>query len=294
MSDETTSVKLSDQSVRGITPPDKGYSILWDSDVKGFGIRTTAKGAKSFILNYRNRGGRSRRMTIGSYPDWSVAAARAEAKTLKKEIDRGQDPMDEIHAERSAPTMRDLCGRYEEEALPKLRKKTQYETKRRLRVITSKFGTLKVQEVQHADVDRLHRSLAKTPIEANRMVSFLKRLFNLAIRWHMRDDNPATGLDMFHEERRERYLTGGERARLLIAMKDHAERGKIEAQTVRAFRLAMLTGARIGEVLSATWDQFDLDAGVWTKPSAHSRSQSVLRHDRQRSRGGPPLSPDGC
>ncbi len=42
-------------------------------------------------------------------------------------------------------------------------------------------------------------------------------------------------------------------------------------------RLLLLTGARRGEVLSATWDQFDLEAGVWTKPSAHTKQKSEHR-----------------
>ena len=55
-------------------------------------MRVTRAGAKSFILNYR-AGGRERRYTIGSWPEWSTTAARTEAARLKREIDRGRDPM---------------------------------------------------------------------------------------------------------------------------------------------------------------------------------------------------------
>src|SRR5690606_36017037 len=88
--------------------------------VKGFGVRVTAKGAKAFVLNYYV-GGRERRYTIGAYPAWTVAAARLEAKELRRRIDRGDDPLDERVELREAPTVGDLWARYEKEHLPRKR-----------------------------------------------------------------------------------------------------------------------------------------------------------------------------
>src|SRR6202012_3416623 len=82
------SLKLTDNEVRKALSPKQGQRIMWDSDVKGFGVRITSGGAKSFILDYRS-GHRQRRFTIGSHPDWSVAAARKVASDHKKEIDNG-------------------------------------------------------------------------------------------------------------------------------------------------------------------------------------------------------------
>ena len=85
--------KLTDRTVRTLTPPAIGNRIHYDTEVAGFGIRITAAGAKSFVLNYR-AGGRERRITIGSFPDWTVQAAREEAKALKRRVDIGEDPME--------------------------------------------------------------------------------------------------------------------------------------------------------------------------------------------------------
>ncbi|RUV29190.1 DUF4102 domain-containing protein, partial [Mesorhizobium sp. M1A.T.Ca.IN.004.03.1.1] len=71
--------------------PATGNKITYDDDVKGFGIRVTAGGARSFILNYRTRSGLERRYTIGARPDWKTGPAREEAKNLKKKIDVGFD-----------------------------------------------------------------------------------------------------------------------------------------------------------------------------------------------------------
>src|SRR5689334_15545748 len=96
--------KLTDLDVRRLPAPAFGNCITYDTEVKGFGIRVTKAGAKAFVLNYR-AAGRERRFTIGAYPDWSVAAARDRAKELKREIDRGGDPMTERRERLAAPTI---------------------------------------------------------------------------------------------------------------------------------------------------------------------------------------------
>ena len=151
---------LSDSLVRSLEAPASGNKITWDGKLTGFGCRVTAKGAKAFILNYRNRFGTERRHTIGAYPDWSVAAARAEAKEIKKAVDRGEDPVADKKALRAAPAMSDLCDRYEHEHLPKKRPRSRENDKALIRrFIRPKLGNIKVAEVQFSDVDSLHRSL---------------------------------------------------------------------------------------------------------------------------------------
>jgi Arm domain-containing DNA-binding protein len=90
--------------------------------VPGFGARITSAGALSFVLNYRRKAdGLERRYTIGTFPSWSVTAAREEAKRLKREVDGGGDPVGKFQAEREAPTVAGLCARFETEHLPRLR-----------------------------------------------------------------------------------------------------------------------------------------------------------------------------
>ena len=67
--------------------------VIFDEACAGFGLCVFLSGRKGFILIYR-AAGRQRRMTIGTWPSWSVVAARDEAKRLKRDIDRGEDPMD--------------------------------------------------------------------------------------------------------------------------------------------------------------------------------------------------------
>ena len=93
--------------------------VVFDEDCAGFGLCVFESGRKTFILIYR-AAGRQRRMTIGTWPSWSVIAAREEAKRLKRDIDRGEDPMDVRSSARHAPTVDELVDRYIDEHLPKL------------------------------------------------------------------------------------------------------------------------------------------------------------------------------
>ena len=85
--------RLDDILVRNVAPPETGNRIIYDAPNKrggdwtpGFGLRVTATGARAFILNYRTKDGVERRHTIGRYPDWSLAAARDEARKLNAKL----------------------------------------------------------------------------------------------------------------------------------------------------------------------------------------------------------------
>lgn len=267
--------KLSDSFVKKADGPlpGKPYVIHYDSEVKGFGLRVT-HGAQSFVLNYRCRG-IERRLTIGSYPDWKVAAAREEARRLKRLIDQGHDPMAERHNERAAPTVSDLIERYLSEYATRKRERSQCEDKSLIEQwIRRELGNRKVADIRHVDVERLHRKITAhgTPVRANRMATLLSKMFALAVRWEMRPDNPVRGLDRNTEEKRARYLSGDELRRLTVALAEHPHQ-----QAANVIRLLVLTGARRGEVLSARWDQFDLQEGVWTKPSSHTKQKKEHR-----------------
>ena len=93
--------------------------VVFDEDCAGFGLCVFLSGRKGFILIYR-AAGRQRRMTIGTWPSWSVIAAREEAKRLKREIDRGRDPMTERDETRESLNVRQLIDRYLEEHAAKL------------------------------------------------------------------------------------------------------------------------------------------------------------------------------
>jgi integrase len=264
--------KLTDAVVKALPLPAKGSRIFYDLGVKGFGIRITSAGARAFILNYRTRLGRERRFTIGSFPDWQTGAARTEAAELKRQIDRGGDPLGEIKAGRAAPTVADLCARFEAEYLPRKRPSTQQTYKQQIAAeIIPALGQLKVANVTFADIDDVHRAITKRgrPYRANRVLALLSRMFSMAIRWHMRVDNPCKGIERNQEHKRRRYLSADELTRLAKALDEHSDQ-----QSADTIRLLLLTGARRGEVLQARWDDFDLTSATWRKPGATTKQKT--------------------
>ena len=154
--------KMDERAVKTAKAPAKGTVSIWDSEVKGFGLRIFAptrrhpEGARSFFLNYRALGV-ERRLTIGEYPTWSALAARNEARDLRKRIDRGEDPALEKREARKAPTVADLAERYRAEHLPRKAPSSQKADWQMIeREILPVLGERKVADVHHGDMVALH------------------------------------------------------------------------------------------------------------------------------------------
>jgi len=216
--------RLDDKLAREAPPPKggkKAYLIIYDGGharaVKGFGLRVTQAGARSWVLNYRTAGV-ERRLTIGSFPDWKAGPARDEAARLKRLVDQGRDPMRERHELRGAPTVKNLADRYLAEHA--IKKRTGDADKAMIvKIIVPALGNRKVADVQFTDIDKLHRDVSKcTPIRANRVAALLSKMFSLAIKWQIRETNPCKGIERNHEDKRERYLSPDEMARLVAAL----------------------------------------------------------------------------
>jgi integrase len=267
---------LTGTDIRKLSEPAEGNEITYDGgagSVPGFGIRVTAKGAKSFILNYRTRSGRERRHTIGSWPDWTATDARAEARRLRRLIDDGGDPLADIEAEREAPTVSDLIDRFETEHLTLRRAGTARDYRSAINLyIRPHFKNRRVAEVTFADCDQLHHkiSAAGHRRRANTVIAILCKVFNLAARWGMRPDgtNPCKGIERNGEVKRRRYLKGDELARLTQALAKYPDK-----QAADVFRLLLLTGSRRGEVLTAKWADIDLTAGLWSRPASSTKQK---------------------
>lgn len=267
--------RLTDKLVKALPCPARGNKITYDSEIKGFGCRVTSTGVRSFVLNYRTTSGRERRYTIGQFPAWKTAGARQESADWKRRIKNGEDPLAEIEAGRKAPTVADLCQRFEDEHLPKCRPKTQRDYQRIIdKNILTVLKHAKVAEVTFSDVDALHRKITKrgAGYVANRTIAVLSKMFSLAIKWGWRTNNPAKGIERNQEHKRERYLSGDEMKRLIDALAEH---GNQDAANI--IRLLLLTGARRGEVMSMRWIDLDLNAGIWTKPGATTKQKTMHR-----------------
>jgi integrase len=257
--------------MKNLPAPKQGNTISYDDQIRGFGVRITAAGVVAFILNYRIAG-RERRYTIGRYPEWSADAARDEALELRAKIRQGRDPLQERDSTRTEPLVSDLALDFIERHAMAHKRPGSIRNDRQMleRLILPRLGRLRVRAVVRRDIETLHGALKDTPYQANRALSLLSTMFSLAVKWRWRDDNPAKGLQRYQEDKRETWLSEVQLRRLEAAL-----RGYQDQEAAHAIRLLIVTGARAGEVLQAEWSQFDLDRGVWTKPSHHTKQKKI-------------------
>ncbi len=287
---------LTERIVKAAQPQTGPDLLIRDDEVTGFGLCVYSSGAKAFFLDFRVAG-RRRYITIGAWPDWSVVAAREQAKVLKRRIDQGDDPLARRQEVRAAATVRDLIDRYIKEHTPKLAlRNAADQTSMLRRLVEPEWGARKVAEISSSDVDRLlakiaagrarprkekpktkrKRPLAKprpTPIRANRVGEVLRKMFNLAVKpWGMRTDNPAAGFSRNTENEREVFLTPEQIGGLAEVINAHENQ-----RAADVVRLILLTGARKGEARMARLDQFNLDLAIWTKPAATTKQKKMHR-----------------
>ena len=104
--------RLTKRTVDALTPPGEGQTFLWDRELRGFGVRIIPSGLKTFILQYRNAEGRSRRIVLGRYGVMTVEKAREQARIKLGAVAAGADPAEESAASREAITVAEVCDWY--------------------------------------------------------------------------------------------------------------------------------------------------------------------------------------
>jgi integrase len=299
-------VKLTKDIVESEPAPVKGTTLLYDDQVKGFGLRVFAPtdrhplGARAFFLNYIING-IERRYTIGRYPDWSVVAAREEARELRKRVDRGEDITAEKRARAEAATVKDLGARYKEQLLGKPIK-TIKDCSRHIDAFilpfkpttrSPKMADRLVTEIHSGDVEALHKAITKDghSVLANRVLATLSSMFTLSMKPMAGEDkpwrtpglgNPCKGVERNHEEGRERFFSEGEIAAISDALNEYGAvkrnsppHARSAIASANLIRWIMLTGCRPGEAMKAKWSEVDEQPGFWIKPSSHTKQKKT-------------------
>ena len=258
-------------------------AVVWDTEVKGFGVRCRASGAKHYVVKMRV-GGRQRWLTIGRHGSpWTPDNARSEAIRLLGLKAGGKDPASDRDRQKGAITIAELGSRFLTEYVAQHRKaNTAYEYRRAVELfINPALGRHRISDVLRADVTRFHHELRDRPYQANRALSVLCKMLNLAEEWGLRPDgsNPCRHVKKYREEKRERYLTVEELRRLGTVLSD-AQANQTEGPfTLAAIGLLILTGARLMEILTLRWEHVDLDGGVLRLPDSKTGAKLIYLND---------------
>ena len=156
--------------------------IVWDSEIKGFGMIALPSGLRSFFVQYRNESGRKRRLTLGRFGVMTAEGARKAARDALATVGRGVDPVEDRQALRAAPSVSQLLDRYLAEHVDvhnasRTADGVRFAIKRH---ILPRLGTLRAAAVTRQDVLKLHGAMQATPRHANLTLSILSKAFNLA------------------------------------------------------------------------------------------------------------------
>ena len=252
--------------------------FYWDSDLPGFGVRVRGSGRKYYVVQFR-ADGRVRRMTLGRHGAIPTETARRRAMAAIVGAKGGVDPAAARDTGRKAITMKQLGKRFLEDYVPDhCKPSTAYEYGRSVNFfINPRIGSRKVKDIQRSDIAELHLALRQTPYQANRTLGVLSKLFNLAEMWGLRPDgsNPCLHVKRYKEEKRERFLSAEEIARLGRVLDETLRDGSETRSAVVAIRLLMLTGCRLSEIQKLRWKHVDLKAGELRLPDSKTGGRAV-------------------
>lgn len=246
---------------------------FWDAEIKGFGLVVLPSGRRTYCIQYRNPHRILKRLKLGVHGQITAENARVLAKKYLGEVAQGHDPAEKKKEMKGLSTMKDLITDYLERHGKRKRVKSLLEDQKLIKnFILPSLSNMKVAHISRRDIESLHLRMEKTPYQANRVLALLSKMFSLAIGWGWRDENPVSGLQHYPEVKRDRWLNEKELQKLWDVLDQYPQH-----ITTYVFKLLILTGSRKSEVLNATWDQFNLQQGVWTKPS-HLTKQNKKEH----------------
>jgi integrase len=298
--------KLTKRTVDAATPR-LGRYIVWDTELRGFALRVSESGTKTYILRYRPRGmgraGPRRFMVLGRQGVLTPDEARARAKAILGAVAAGQDPAKERSQANPAIPLAQLVDLFiSQHVQPKRKARTAAGYAAMLNnYLVPRFGRRAADQLTGAEVSQLHLSLRDHPYQANRLIAVVASMYTFAARQGVvsRGVNPAQGVERFRESARERFLgieelnrlgetlrlaeteglpwrSNGDKPQSKHLVREENRRTVLSPEVVLAFRLLMFTGARLQEILTLQWSHIDFERGLINLPDSKTGRKSIV------------------
>lgn len=297
-------VKITKRVVDSAGPRATRYTIF-DSEVKGFGLRVYPSGLKSYVFEYRaGEGGRAaakKRVTIGGSTEFTPDEARKRADKLRASVKVGEDPQGDKAKARAAVTVEALAKDFLKEHVKAKRAEntaSAYEDIIENHVIP-RLGKLKAKDVSTGQIAKLHYDMRDTPSMANKTTAVISSMFSFGFKMGLipKGENPANAVEKYEEEGVERYLSTAELERLGAAIHIAETQGvpweidpkkkvkhlrkenrvtKISQHAAAALRLLIFTGARLREILHLEWQHVDLERGLLFLPDSKTGKKTIV------------------
>jgi integrase len=267
-------MKFTDRQIKALKPQNDRYEV-WEDNGKGFGVRVSPAGRKSFIYMYRYQGN-PRRMTFGVYPEISLADAHACHAKARQLLEKGKDPgtveQDKKEESHRSPSVKRLVDEYIEKHA-KEKKRSWKEDHRILhKDVIPRWGKRKARDITRRDIILLLDEIKERGalIQANRTLAVIRKMYSFAMGRGVLDASPCVAIEApSKENRRDRVFNEDE----IKAFWEKLHTAKMEQTTSLALKLQLVTAQRKGEVTGAEWVDFDFKSGWWTIPLEKSKNK---------------------
>ena len=284
-----TVVKITRRAIEGIEPAEKAF-IVYDSEIKGFGVRVMPSGIATYILEYRpgegGRGVAKKRMALGRTTELTPDEARKLAQHNLGAVRRGDDPLLERETRRREIKLRELIDAWEAENPPgrksgkPMAARTRANTLARLRHhVVPLLGDRRVSAVSADDVNDMIRRVTNGETRrsgkserkrgriivtggegaARKVSSDLSIVFAYAIEKKILAVNPVAGARKPRAGKRHDYLRV-EHIKALGAALSELEAEGVNPNGIAILRLILVTGARPSEIEGLKWSEIDFSA----------------------------------
>lgn len=289
--EKNQSVKITKMVVDKAPIPDDQPTFIRDDHLKGFALRITNKGTKSFIVEKRING-RNRRMTLGRYGELTVEQARTLAQRTLGKIAFGEDPAAEKQRKLvQGTTLKQAFHEFKKTRGKKLRPQTLYDYERIMEVAFKKWQGRPIVSITRTMIRQTHQEMGETRGEAyaNGAMRFLRSLLNFASAafedgtgHSILPDNPVLVLTQtrawYRPQRRRTVIKAHQLPawyQAVIKLKEPLQPEGFE--TVADLLLLLLfTGLRKSEALTLKWCQIDLQDDTLTLPDPKNHEPHVL------------------
>jgi integrase len=272
---QMSNLSITIRNIEAAKPCSDRDVFTWDNSLKGFGLRVTPKGVKSYVLQYRTNGGPARRMTIGIHGSpWTTQTARKEAERLLMLVKQGVDPVEEARSAKRREKVLNFstyCDQFVELYLQSNWPDTWPEQQRIIEnVLKPRWGRRALTALKRSDMVKLMDDYASRPGSRKVIHSLLRKLFNWAVDRQDIEISPLTGMKAPKACPSRRRVLGHEELICLWTATRQAD-----WPWGPFVRLLILTMQRRQEVAEMDWSEIDLSARTWTLPAERAKNDEA-------------------